>query len=150
MRGEEMTTRAQRRHLKFVGDIDALFDDDFAANIWSKAFPKEPLSADFPPHVRSSVRSCIVLASVPSHGEMALELRRLYDRLIPAIELGDHERAARALEQTPKDVLDEWKRHVPGQVPSPDDIRRKSMRGWRSSARVRGPRGGIALGKEHL
>src|SRR5690348_1710171 len=104
LRTVEMTTRMQREHLKGFKQIDALIDDAFVAETWSRARPKQPL-LDFPQHLRSSVRTYLEWASIPSAGEMGLELRRLHDRLIIAIELRDCESAARALEQTPKDVL---------------------------------------------
>src|SRR5690349_7049990 len=118
-----MTTRAQRQRLISVKDVEARFDDAFVREMWCKAHSKQPLPANFPQHVRSCVRAYLEWASIPSAGEMGLELRHLYDRLIIAVELRDRERAARALEQTPEHVLRELKRRFPGQIPSPADIR---------------------------
>src|ERR1700720_80734 len=123
-----MTTRLQRERLKPLTHIDALFEDEFVAEKWARAFPKQPLPADFPNHVRSCVRAYLEFASSPSRGEVGRALTQLHNRLMAAIQLGDREGAAAALEQTPERLLDDLRRRFPGQIPSPEDIRR-SLRG---------------------
>lgn len=118
-----MTTRSQRERLISLHDIEARIDDVFVAETWYRAFPKEPLPADFPPHMRSSVRAFAEQALVPSNGEMGIALKKLHDRLIVAIHFSDRERAATAIEQTPKAVLDELRRRSPSPLPAPQDIR---------------------------
>jgi hypothetical protein len=122
-----MTTRVQRERLISLDRIDAAFDNDFVAETWCNAYPEQALPADFPSHVRSSARAYLELASITSKGELSLALKRLHDCLIPAIETRDRERAARALEQTPENVVSELRRRFPGKVPSPEDIRQPSL-----------------------
>src|SRR5690242_19653989 len=145
-----MTTRAQRQRLISVEDVEARFDNASVRATWCKAHSKQPLPADFSQHVRSCVRAYLEWASMPSAGEMGLELRRLYDRLIIAVELRDRERAARALEQTPEDVLSEMKRRFPGQIPSLADIRRMPVRHLSQRLRLSTPHDGIDVAKEFL
>ena len=134
-----MTTRLQRERIIPVGDVDVHFDDAFVATMWREAHPKQPMMpAYYPSQLRSSARAYVELASRPSLGELGIELKRLHDSLIRAIEALDLERAAAALEQTPRRVVEELRRRVPGGISSPDDLRRpgcgiecaKDLLGW--------------------
>jgi hypothetical protein len=118
-----MTTRLQRERAIPVEEVDSRIDDEFVNHVWREARPKQPMPADFPRHCRSCVRAYLEEVSRPSQGELSLALRRLYDRLIPAIESHDMEPAARALEQTPSHVLAEFCRRSPSKIPSADDLR---------------------------
>ena len=123
-----MTTRLQRERLKPLAQIDGLIDDEFVAGAWSRAYPKQPLPANFPNHARSCVRASLAFALVPSRGEIGRALNQLHNRLMAAIRLDDRERAATALEQMPESVLVYLQHRFPGQIPLPDDIR-GSLRG---------------------
>jgi hypothetical protein len=125
-----MTTRLQRECLIRLAQADKVFDTEACRPIWAAVFPRRAtdMHSDFPIAVQRCVRAYLETGYDPSAGEMHAATKVLYRGLMQAIEAGDLEAAAMALESVPEPIRRKLDRRTPGGIPTPEQIRHPELR----------------------
>jgi hypothetical protein len=120
-----MTTRDQRARLIAWERVELEFSEPECARLWAVMYPQKrrAMPADFPAAVQRCLRAYLEMAQIPSRGELNIAAGALYRAVMKAIEAGDAEAAARALERMPPGLRAELDRLTPGGIPSPAQIR---------------------------
>jgi len=119
-----MTTPKQRERLTRLDRIDDVITEALP-EIWSDISPRrgEPMHPGFPNAFRTSTGVYLEMALVPSKAQINSACAVLHRRLMRAIEAGDREEAAVALENMPEAIRAELDRLTPRGIPTPGQIR---------------------------
>ena len=119
-----MTTRAQRKALIRLDQVEQVFNAETPREIWAAVFPCRvgAIPATFPVDLRLRVREYLRWASTPSRGEIGAAADVLYRPLSMAIEADDLEAAAAAAAAMPEAIRAELDRLTPGGIPTPLQI----------------------------
>src|SRR5215207_5499886 len=99
-----MTTRAQRKALIRLDQVEQVFNTETSREIWAAVFPCRvgAMPATFPVDLRLRVREYLRLASTPSRGEIGAAADLLYRQLSMAIAADDLKAAAAAAAAMPE------------------------------------------------
>jgi hypothetical protein len=122
--GGSMTTRAQRKALIRLEQVEQLFNAETSREIWAAVFPCRvtAMPATFPVDLRLRVREYLRWASTPSRGEIGAAADVLYRQLWIAIAADDLKAAAAAAAVVPEAIRAELDRLTPGGIPTPLQI----------------------------